>query len=184
MVHSGQPNVEILCGVEGCVSRYKSCKSWNNHLRKRHKVIYETGSCNENDEDDIVDISDSWETEEAGGDFEAEIFDPNSETNCSLAETSEERKKRHARILLTFKEENRLTQTTTQHFVECINYFASDIVNRCKNVFSDQMLEAGVDIAAPDVDDSLKAIERPLAGLETPWNQAVYFREVFNCVVN
>ena len=32
--------------------------------------------------------------------------------------------------------------------------------------------------------DKLNALETPLAGLETPWQQEAYFREVFNCVVN
>lgn len=185
MVHSGQPNVDILCAIEGCVSRYTSCKSWHNHVRKRHKDIYEPGSCIQNDDDEIADVLDVCEMDdqEAGGPeiIEAE---PNAEPG-GLAETSvEQRKKRHARILLAFKEDNRLTQTTTKHFVDCINYFAGDVVSGCCKVFQEIMLETDTDVDIAALHDRLKDLERPLAGLETPWNQAIYFKEVFNCVVS
>lgn len=39
-VHYGQPNVDILCGINGCVSRYKSCKGWCNHVIRKHKQAY------------------------------------------------------------------------------------------------------------------------------------------------
>ena len=127
----------------------------------------------------------SWDTEEVGRRPDSERMDePNSEGNGDRAETSEERKKHHARILLTFKEDNRLTQTTTQNFVDCVNYFASDIVSKCRKVFSDNLLQTGMEFDIADLDDDLEALQRPLAGLETPWNQAAYFKAVFNCVVN
>ena len=158
-VHSGQPNLDILCGIQGCVSRYKSCKSWSNHVRKH-------GEEDENSQSDI--------------DIENFV----AERNCA-SYPWEERKKRHARILLTFKEDNRLTQNTTQHFVQCVNYFAKDIVSECKNVFSNKLKEMKVDFSFADLDvhEQLEELESPLAGLETPWNQAAYFKEVFNCVV-
>ena len=30
-------NVDILCGVDGCVSRYNSCKGWCNHVIRKPK---------------------------------------------------------------------------------------------------------------------------------------------------
>ncbi len=45
-------------------------------------------------------------------------------------------------------------------------------------------MQTGMDFDIANRDDDLKALQRPLAGLETPWNQTVYFKDVFNCVVN
>ena len=179
MVHSGQPNVDILCGIQGCVSRFKSCKSWNNHVGKRHKAIYQAGGDGESD-DETVEIEQEMESGEMDEICQPVIGIDNFEENANAQENLEaERKKRHARILLSFKEDNRLTQNTTQQFVQCVNYFASDIISECKKVFSEQIKEKGVDL-----DINLNALETPRAGLETPWQQEAYFREVFNCVVN
>ena len=187
-VHSGQPNLDILCGIQGCVSRYKSCKSWSNHVRKRHKQIYHGDGEIENFDEDLTvetDI-DPWENGQEDENSQSDIDIENFVAERNGASYPwEERKKRHARILLTFKEDNRLTQNTTQHFVQCVNYFAKDIVSECKNVFSNKLKEMKVDFSFADLDvhEQLEELESPLAGLETPWNQAAYFKEVFNCVV-
>ena len=99
--------------------------------------------------------------------------------------TPQERKKRHARILLTFKEDNKLTQKTTDHFVDCVNFFARNIVDECANLFLDRLKKRGVDgdEIVREVKDDLEPLQKPFAGLETAWSQAAYFEEVFHSVV-
>ena len=73
-----------------------------------------------------------------------------------------------------------------RQFVECVNYFASDIISECK-IFFEMFREKGVDLdTTSDIDfqDKLHALETSLTGLETPLQQEADFREVFNCVVN
>jgi len=79
-----------------------------------------------------------------------------------------------------------LTQNTMRQFVECVNYFASNIISECK-IFFEMIREKGVDLdTTSDINfqDKLHALETSLTGLETPLQQEAYFREVFNCVVN
>ena len=99
--------------------------------------------------------------------------------------TPQERKKRHARILLTFKEDNKLTQKTTDHFVDCVNFFARNIVDECANLFLDRLKKRGVDgdEIVREVKDDLEPLQKPFSGLETAWSQAAYFEEVFHSVV-
>ena len=40
-VHSGEPNVNICCDIDRCVSSYKSCKGWYHHVMRVHQEIYE-----------------------------------------------------------------------------------------------------------------------------------------------
>ena len=51
--------------------------------------------------------------------------------------------------------------------------------------FLNKLKEMKVDFSFADLDvhEQLEELESPLAGLETPWNQAAYLKEVFNCVV-
>lgn len=114
--------------------------------------------------------------------------DSDDETQSEVVgckETAEERKKRHARILLTFKEDNKLTQKTTDHFVDCVNYFAKNIVGECNSIFLDRLKEREIDVDEIDRDikEHLEPLTQPFAGLETAWTQAAYFEEVFHCVV-
>ena len=73
-----------------------------------------------------------------------------------------------------------------RQFVECVNYFASNIISECK-VFFETIREKGVDLdITSDINfqEKLHALETSLTGLETPLQQEAYFPEVFNCVVN
>ena len=105
-VHYGQPNVDILCGINGCVSRYKSCKGWCNHVIRKHKEAYASVS-NNNQTASVAEPHDTspscWVNN--GDDYESQI-----DFNIF---TPQERKKCHTRILLTFKEDNKLKQNTT-----------------------------------------------------------------------
>ncbi len=67
-----------------------------------HKDIYEPINSNESEDDDNIDVMNSCRTEERERFSDSKRRDANSETNSELVETEEERKKCHARILLTF----------------------------------------------------------------------------------
>lgn len=133
MVPYGQPNVDFLCGVQGCVSRYKSCKSWCNHVIKNHKDAY-FGTCSSNQATTLE------EPTQLQGISPTALIDSGDDDESDLNECKEmpqEHKKRHARILLTFKEKNKLTQKTTDHFVDCVNFFARNIVDHCHRILAE-----------------------------------------------
>ncbi|XP_037562263.2 uncharacterized protein LOC119441728 [Dermacentor silvarum] len=46
LVHSGEPNFSIFCGIEGCANTYRNFSSYRSHLYRRHTAVLEENGSN------------------------------------------------------------------------------------------------------------------------------------------
>ena len=44
LVHSSDPNISVVCGIGGCYMTAKSFSALYQHIRKKHKDVYNTVS--------------------------------------------------------------------------------------------------------------------------------------------
>ena len=169
-VHAHSSGLSITCGINGCLSSYKSYTGWQKHIKNKHKainndILYNEGECFE----------------------EMEINDVYLQDTRPKLNENDEKKKQAAKWVLSLRDENKLTQATTEHILINITTFCAQLVNEIKEDIRVHFNEYQVsgDIVAKlldklDTDD----YKKPFKGLEMKHQQPSFIQQHLGYVVS
>ena len=174
-IHNG-PGFSVVCGIDACASKYLSVKSWENHIRKRHRahmVIVD-------EENNIEPLED-----EDGGILYDDEGIPAEERH--IIEDIHDIQTRNATMLLAFKELNKLTQTSTQDFIATTECMIKTALENTMRAVKDNLARQNIP-AADVVDEDMKAyvdsLSNPFGACgRTDWQQNKYFTDNFGYLV-
>ena len=168
-VHAHSSGFSITCGINGCLSSYKSYTGWQKHIKNKHKainndIIYNEGECFEEMEIDDVYLND---------------------TTPQLDEN--EKRKQAAKWVLSLRDENKLTQATTEHILTNITTFCARLVDEIKEDIRVHLHECQV--TGDIVDRLLDKLDtddykQPFKGLETKHQQLSFIQKHLGYVVS
>ena len=171
-VHAHSSQFLITCGIDGCLSTYKSYTGWQKHIKNKHKtanndIVYNEGENFEELEIDDVYVQGTTTTTELDGE--------------------NKKKKEIAKWVLNLRDENKLTQSTTENILSNITTLCSQLMDEIKQGIREELNDCQVshDIATKilhtlDRDDW----KQPFKGLETKNQQLHFFQQQLGYVVS
>ena len=169
-VHAHSSQFSITCGIDGCLSSYKSYTGWQRHIKNKHKTANSDILNNEGEGFDEIEIDDIYL----------------QETTTEL-DGENEKKKEIAKWILNLRDENKLTQSTTENILSNITTLCSQLVDEIKQGVTEQLNNCQV--SGDVVDKVLKTLDRddlnqPFKGLETKHQQLSFFQQHLGYVVS
>lgn len=169
-VHAHSSRFSITCGIDGCLSSYKSYTGWQKHIKNKHKVANDDITYNEDEGFEEMEIDDVY-LQETTPELEGET----------------EKKKGIAKWVLNLRDENKLTQSTTENILSNVTTLCSELVDEIIQGIRERLNDCQVSgdivaqvIEALDKDD----FKQPFKGLETKHQQLSFLQQHLAYVVS
>ena len=156
-IHAHSSQFSITCGIDGCLSTYKSYMGWQKHIKNKHKTANNDITYND-----------------GGGFEEMEIDDVYLQETTPELNEENDKKREVAKWVLNLRDENKLTQSTTENILSNITTLCSHLVDEIKQGIREQLSDCQV--SGDIVTKVLESLERddfkqPFKGLETKHQQ-------------
>ena len=169
-IHAHSSRFSITCGIDGCLSSYKSYTGWQKHIKNKHKTANNDITYND-----------------GAGFEEMEIDDVYLQEATTELNGENDKKRKIAKWVLHLRDENKLTQSTTENIMSNITTLCSQLVDEIKQSIREQLSDCQV--TGDIVTKVLETLERddfkqPFKGLETKHQQLSYFQQHLSYVVS
>ena len=188
LVHSGDPNFELVCGIGGCQQEFRTFSAFSSHVYRSHRAAL--GLLAEDPSDKGSPPSSSQQVTVADNEMDCGILElqPSNweETrNPVLLYSEPEQQLAAAKFLLGLKENKHISQTAIDDVVSGCGILISGMVNSLKVIVQRKLLEAGVAYAViEDINDAVSELPDPFSGLQTAYLQNKFYKDHFHYVVS
>ena len=169
-IHSHSSQFSITCGIDGCLSSYRSYTGWQKHIKNKHKTANNDITYND-----------------GAGFEETEIDDVYLQEATAELNSENDKKREIAKWVLHLRDENKLTQSTTENILSNITTLCSQLVDEIKQRIREQLSDGQV--TGDTVTKVLETLERddfkqPFKGLETKHQQLSFLQQHLSYVVS
>ena len=186
LVHSGDPNFELVCGIGGCQQEFHAFSAFSSHVYRSHRAAL--GLLTEDPSDKESPSSSQQEVIVADNEMDCgdavysnweEIYNP------VLLHSEPEQQLAAAKFLLGLKENKHISQTAIDDVVSGCGILISGMVNSLKVIVQRKLVDAGVANAViEDINDAISELPDPFSGLQTAYLQNKFYKDHFHYVVS
>ena len=186
LFHAHQPNFLITCGIEGCQRTFQNFHTFRKHISDWHRSDPNPTN-HELDcslEVNTTDLFNSSSYTIVGNETnQATVSSDHSDVQTTLAtlQTSS------ALLLMSLKEERKLTQTSLQGVVEGVTSLNQIRLSALHSEVCKALNAAGLSSSVPGLDEIFNCdgpFGRPFLGLETQHQQQSFYKEHFQFIVS
>ena len=194
LVHSQDPNFNIVCNIAQCTEVFRSFAAFNTHVYRKHRtslglekslVLSEPAESSAMSDLHAVSLRSSTavpvmvgysdDSEVEGASISALTGQAGSYPNVS------DQCMQNAVFLLTLTEGRQLSQVALNEVIKICRTISKQTISQIKEGVLSALNDAGVNSAIiPGLDDSFLSVPDPFEKLDTPYLREKFYREHFN----
>lgn len=167
-VHAHEPGFHLTCGFSGCPRTFRTFEVFRNHIYDHHTDSESILIPDNEEESTPVEIGDE-------------------EIQPEYCEQANSRMKSAAVWILKVQETHGIPQSTMMEIIKDVTGFVQDLLVDLYSDVKSVLTSAGITNDVPGLQElfnSESTYAHPFQGLESPYKQLKFLKEVFNFVVH